>query len=78
MGQSELPLASGAKHAKCFERCGWTLEPRRGRGKHYILTKPGNPATLSIPDHVEVSRVLLAKQIVRAGLTIAEYLAKFK
>lgn len=48
--------------------------PRRGNGKHFLLKKTGHRATISIPDHREVKRALLAKQIKVAGMTIEEYL----
>ncbi len=77
MGQRDLPLAAGSAHVKAFQRAGWTCLKRRGNGKHFILTKGGN-GHLSIPDHKEVKRALLQKQIQRAGLTEAEYVAFFK
>jgi predicted RNA binding protein YcfA (HicA-like mRNA interferase family) len=79
MGQSDLPLASGEKHAACFQRLGWKRDTkRRGRGSHILLTKKGQRATLSIPDHHEVKRALLAKLIAAAGITQEDYLKKFK
>ena len=77
MGQSSLPLASGGAHARTFERLGWTLLPRRGRGKHFLLTRPGFSFLVCLPDHPEVKRALLAKQIKNAGLTEVEYCAAF-
>jgi len=73
MGQRDLPLAAGGAHVKAFERAGWTCLKRRGNGKHFILAKEGK-GHLSIPDHKEVKRALLQKQIQLAGLTEAEYL----
>jgi predicted RNA binding protein YcfA (HicA-like mRNA interferase family) len=77
MGQRELPLAAGSAHVKAFERAGWTCLKRRGNGKHFILTKDGK-GHLSIPDHKQVKRTLLQKQIRHAGLTDAEYVAFFR
>jgi predicted RNA binding protein YcfA (HicA-like mRNA interferase family) len=74
MGQADLPLAPGDAHARAFERCGWSIRQRRN---HIILTKPGVRATLSIPDHREVKRALIAKLIKQAGMSEAEYLAAF-
>jgi HicA toxin of bacterial toxin-antitoxin, len=74
VGQKNLPVASGEDHACAFEACGWI---RRKTGNHIILTKPGEKATLSIPNHGEVKRALLQKQIKIARLSEAEYLAAF-
>ena len=73
MGNKDLPLGSGSSHAKAFERAGWTLLPRRGRGKHFLLGLPGQREIISIPDHPEVKRALLAGLVKLAGLTNAEY-----
>jgi hypothetical protein len=78
VGQANLPVASGEKHAQAFERCGWTRLTRRGRGKHFLLTKAGATPTLSIPDHPEVKRALLAAQLKLAGISEADYLANFR
>lgn len=77
MGNADLPVASAADHVKAFERAGWTVLARRGRGTHYLLKKSGIRHLLSIPDHREVKRTLLAKQIQNAGLTIEQYLQHF-
>jgi len=78
MGLSDLPLASGEKHAACFERLGWTRDlKRRGRGSHILLTKKGMRPTLSIPNHKEVKRTIIAKLITLAGTTQEQYIKKF-
>lgn len=77
MGQSDLPLASGAKHVKAFERCGWTCAKKKAKHAHFVLKKAGHPHAISIPDHDEVKRALLQKQLRRAGLTDAEYATAF-
>lgn len=78
MGQSDLPLAPADKHARAFERLGWTRQPpRRGKGSHIVLTKAGVQFTLCLPAHGDVKRGLLAKQIKGAGLTEEQYLDAF-
>ncbi len=78
MGLSNLSLACGADHAAAFERLGWTLDKkRRGRGSHFLLTKTGMHATLSIPDHHEVKRTIIAAQIKLAGVSEERYLQAF-
>ena len=76
MGLRDLPLANGQQHARAFERCGWVRV--RQSGSHMILTKPGHRAALSIPDHAQVKRTLIARLIKVAGLTEEEYLAAFR
>ncbi len=78
MGLSNLPLASGAEHVKAFKRLEWILDTRRrGRGKHFLLTKPGMRPTLSIPDHHQVKRTIIAAQIKLADITEDQYLKAF-
>lgn len=77
MGQADLPLGSGKAHVKAFQRAGWELLPRRGRGSHFLLRRTGFRGRLSIPDHAEVKRALLAKQVKLAGLTEDEYSAYY-
>ncbi len=81
MGQRDLPLASGLKHAQAFERCGWVrARMTTGNNPHIILVRDGHRATLSIPNHKgkDVSRALLQSQIKLAGLTEEEYLRCFR
>jgi predicted RNA binding protein YcfA (HicA-like mRNA interferase family) len=75
VGHADLPLASGRDHVKAFQRLGWTLQPGRGKGSHFVLTKSGVPFTVCIPGHPEVSRALLAKQLNGAGITADAYIA---
>jgi hypothetical protein len=67
------------QHVKAFQRLEWILDTkRRGRGKHFLLTKPGMRATLSIPDHHQVKRTIIAAQIKLAGVTEEQYLTAFR
>ncbi len=68
-----LPLLRPREVVCAFERLGW--EFARQRGSHIVLTKPGAPATLSVPDHAEVARGTLRALIAKAGLTVEEFLA---
>lgn len=45
---------SGREVARAFEKHGWQIA--RQRGSHIIMVKPGENATLSIPDHKEVAK----------------------
>lgn len=77
MGQKNLPLTSGDEHVKAFERAGWTCAKKKAKDAHFILRKAGDRSVLSIPDHKEVKRTLLQKQMQRAGLTEQQYLDFF-
>ena len=71
-----LPLISGLVARKAFVRLGW--EYRHSTGSHMILEKPGQEATLSIPNHKELGRGLLKALIRASGSTEAEFLAALK
>lgn len=69
-----LPLLRPREVILAFERLGWQVA--RQRSSHIVMTKPGAPATLSIPDHAQVARGTLRPLIAKAGLTLAEFLAQ--
>jgi len=45
-----LPLLRPSEVVRAFEHFGWRVA--RQRGSHIILTKPGQVATLSVPDQI--------------------------
>ena len=63
-----LPVLSGRKAVRVFEKLGW--EVARQRGSHIILVKDGEMATLSVPDHKEIAKGTLRSLIRSAGLTV--------
>ena len=69
----ELPIVSGRDARRAFERLGWSF--RRQVGSHMILTKPGNMASLSIPDHRELAPGTLRKLIRLAGASVEQFRA---
>lgn len=73
----KLANISGRKAAKAFNKAGYYLD--RQEGSHMILDNdmPGRPI-LSIPDHKELAPGLLKSQIIRAGLTVDEFLRLLK
>jgi hypothetical protein len=75
MGQKSLPLASASKHARAFERLGWKVDRAHN---HIVFTKAGNPFAPCLPDHAEVSRGLLQKQLKGAGISEEDYIEAFK
>lgn len=71
-----VPVLRPREVVGAFRKLGW--EVARQRGSHIILTKPGHPATLSVPDHPQIARGTLRALINRAGLTAEEFLAAVK
>ena len=71
-----LPVVSGREAVRAFETFGWS-EARRV-GSHMILTKPGEIATLSVPDHREVGKGTLRSLIRSAGLTVEQFVAALR
>ena len=66
-----LPVLSGRKAVRVFEKLGW--EVARQRGSHIILVKEGEMATLSVPDHKEIAKGTLRSLIRSAGLTVEAF-----
>ncbi|MEO6909287.1 MAG: type II toxin-antitoxin system HicA family toxin [Abditibacteriaceae bacterium] len=67
-----VPLLSGQAVVRVFASLGWSVA--RQRGSHIIMTKDGEMATLSIPNHKEVARGTLRSLIRDANVTIDEFL----
>ncbi len=56
---ASLPVISGTETVKVFQKFGWSVA--RQSSSHIIMTKEGEMASLSIPDHREVARGTFAK-----------------
>ncbi|MCX6593867.1 MAG: type II toxin-antitoxin system HicA family toxin [Acidobacteria bacterium] len=67
-----IPLLRPREVVRAFEKFGWRVA--RQRGSHIVMTKAGELATLSIPDHDRVARGTLRSLIARSGLTVEEFL----
>jgi predicted RNA binding protein YcfA (HicA-like mRNA interferase family) len=70
---ASLPVLSGQDVVRVFGILGWIVA--RQRGSHIVMTKEGEMATLSVPDHKEVARGTLRGLIRAANLTIDEFVA---
>jgi len=68
---SPLPILSG-RSVRVFESLGWKVV--RQSSSHLIMTKEGEIATPSVPDHKEVARGTLRSLIRAANLTVNEFL----
>jgi predicted RNA binding protein YcfA (HicA-like mRNA interferase family) len=67
-----VPLARPREVIRAFENLGWSVVRRKG--SHVMLSKSGQMATLSVPDHALVARGTLRALITRAGITVEEFL----
>ena len=70
---ARLPGISGRDAVQVFERYGWRMV--RQRGSHMIMTKPGETAVLSVPNHRELKRGTLRGLIRNAGLDVETFMA---
>ncbi len=68
---AQLPNLSGKEVVKAFENLGWEFS--RQSGSHIVLTKDGEMASLSVPNHKEVAKGTLRSLIRAANLTIDEF-----
>lgn len=68
---SYLPVISGAKAVRAFEKNDW--HHVRNKGDHMIMIKPKIPFNLSIPGQRELDRGLLRGLIRDAGKTVDEF-----
>jgi len=72
----KLPVISGAETVKTFERAGWRVDRRKG--SHVVMLKSGHIASLSIPQHKELSPGTLRSLIRASGMTVEEFLSFLK
>ena len=68
-----LPALSGKEVVRIFETFGWRVA--RQRSSHIVMTKEGEIATLSVPNHKEVAKGTLRSLIRSADLTVDEFCA---
>jgi predicted RNA binding protein YcfA (HicA-like mRNA interferase family) len=67
-----LSNISGKEAAAAFEKAGWLV---RGQvGSHLVLTKSGERANLSVPQHKELAPGTLRSLIRHSGLSVDEFL----
>ena len=68
-----LPTLSGKEVVQIFKSLGWIVA--RQRASHIVMTKEGEIATLSVPNHKEIAKGTLRSLIRSAGLTVDEFSA---
>jgi predicted RNA binding protein YcfA (HicA-like mRNA interferase family) len=67
-----LANISGKEAAKAFAKAGWSAVGQVG--SHLVMTKAGQRANLSIPQHRELGQGLLRALIRNAGMTVEDFL----
>jgi predicted RNA binding protein YcfA (HicA-like mRNA interferase family) len=68
----KLGNVSGKEAVKVFGRAGWQTMGQVG--SHLVMTKAGQRANLSIPQHKELSVGTLRSLIRAAGMSVDEFL----
>lgn len=69
----KLANISGKEAVKAFQKFGWIS---RGQvGSHVVMTKTGEKANLSVPQHKELSVGLLRKLLRISGLSVDEFIS---
>lgn len=68
----KLANISGKEAVKAFGRVGWSLIGQVG--SHCVMTKAGQRANLSIPQHKELSIGTLRALIRAAGMTVEQFI----
>jgi len=69
---SNLANISGKNAVKAFQKFGWQV---RGQvGSHVVMTKEGERANLSVPQHKELAQGTLRKLIKNANISVDEFL----
>ena len=68
---ANVPVLSGSEAVKVFQKFGWIVA--RQSSSHIIMTKEGEFASLSVPNHREVARGTLRSLIRDANLTVDEF-----
>src|SRR5438105_1730088 len=72
-GNGGMKIVSGKRFCKILKKHGWILT-RTTKSSHFIYTKPGETATLSIPVHgnKDLKKGLQADLMKQAGLSEAD------
>jgi len=66
-----LPSVSGERAVWVFQKAGWVKDRRHG--SHVILINPGNPASLSVPQHRELAPGTWRSLIRASGMTVTQF-----
>lgn len=70
---ARLANISGREAVRAFEKAGWRVLGQVG--SHVVMTKPGERANLSIPQHKELSVGTLRALIRDSRMTVDDFLS---
>jgi predicted RNA binding protein YcfA (HicA-like mRNA interferase family) len=68
-----LPVLRAREVIRSFEKAGFQIVPKRGKGSHTVMSHPTKTAILTIPDHDPVKRGTLRSLIRDAEMTMAQF-----
>ena len=66
-----LPVVSGAKAVRAFQKAGWRVD--RQRGSHVVLLKEGSIASLSVPQHRQLAPGTLRSLVRASGMSVEQF-----
>lgn len=69
---ARLANISGKQAVKAFQTAGWSVVGQVG--SHVVMSKEGNKANLSVPQHNELSVGTLRSLIRNAGMSVEDFL----
>lgn len=69
-----LPTLSSRDVVRAFERAGFQVVPRRGKGSHIAMARDDHVSILVIPAHQTVARGTLRALIRQSGMTVEQFL----
>lgn len=70
---AKLPVVATRKVVRAFERHGFVVLEKRGKGSHIVMAHAEKGAILTIPRQDPIKRGTLRALIRAAGLTVEEF-----
>jgi predicted RNA binding protein YcfA (HicA-like mRNA interferase family) len=68
-----LPQVGSREAIKAFQKIGFIIVPRRGKGSHTFMTRENPRTNLIVPHQSPLKRGLLRGLIRTAGLTVDQF-----
>ncbi len=70
---SKLPIISGEKAVKCFEKLGYVIVRQKGSHIHMWHESDKRKKPLTIPEHTVLGKGLLRKLVRDAEISVEEF-----